>query len=297
MARSILITTLMMVCASVASMQTPAQAQKAIQDCPTCPEVMVIPSGSFMFGTHPSAFELDKVGRGRAEAGQIKINISQSFAMGRTEVTRAQYAAFVMDAGYDPETKFCRIWDQVGRRFSDVPKRNWNDPGLLSTARDDHPVTCVSWDDALAYTQWLSKQTGKRYRLPSEVEWEYAARAGSNKKRFWSDDASEGCAYANTYDLTASRLSVVMDTCWVCRWISRCRPRGLAVAQRVWSSRCRGQCVGVGRGLFYHIKSWSPERSARLDMGGVFRPRLARRRLDDCARPQPCGASRRRSSR
>jgi len=205
MARSILITTLMMVCASVASMQTPAQAQKAIQDCPTCPEVMVIPSGSFMFGTHPSAFELDKVGRGRAEAGQIKINISQSFAMGRTEVTRAQYAAFVMDAGYDPETKFCRIWDQVGQRFSDVPKRNWNDPGLLSTARDDHPVTCVSWDDALAYTQWLSKQTGKRYRLPSEVEWEYAARAGSNKKRFWSDDASEGCAYANTYDLTARR--------------------------------------------------------------------------------------------
>jgi formylglycine-generating enzyme required for sulfatase activity len=181
------------------------QQLRAIQDCPTCPEMVVIPTGVFTMGTEPNGFELDRKGRGRAEAGLVKIEIRQSFAIGRAEITRAQYAAFVAAANYNPEVKFCRVWDQAGQRFSDAPGRTWREPGLLTTQRDDHPVTCVSWDDAVAYAQWLSKQTNKRYRLPSEAEWEYAARAGSTKRRFWGDDASEGCAYANTYDLTARR--------------------------------------------------------------------------------------------
>jgi formylglycine-generating enzyme required for sulfatase activity len=189
----------------LASSSAMAQGARSIQDCPTCPDLVVIPSGSFEFGTNAASFELDRVGRGRAEAGQMKISIARSFALSRTEVTRAQYAAFVTATNYNPETKFCRIWDQANQRFSDVPGRTWRDPGLATPPQDDHPVTCVSWDDAVAYTNWLSAQTGKRYRLPSEVEWEYAARAGSNKRRFWGDDAAEGCAYANTYDLTGRR--------------------------------------------------------------------------------------------
>jgi formylglycine-generating enzyme required for sulfatase activity len=180
-------------------------AQEQIQDCPTCPELVVIPAGNFMMGSEPGTLELDRKGRGKAEAGRMRISINQAFALGRTEVTRGHYAAFVTATGHDPKTAFCRVWDQDGQRFSDVPGRTWRDPGLLTTQRDEHPVTCVSWDDAVAYAQWLGKQTGKRYRLPSEAEWEYAARAGSSAKRFWGEDPSDGCAYANTYDLTARR--------------------------------------------------------------------------------------------
>ncbi len=205
MARCVIATAVFLLFAGGAGAQTPPQQSRTIQDCPTCPEVVVIRTGAFMFGTDPGALELDRTGRGKAEAGVMKISINQSFAMGRTEVTRAQYAAFVAATGYDPITPFCRVWDKETQSFADTPKRNWRDPGLMTAPRDDYPVTCVSWDDAVAYTQWLSTQTGKTYRLPSEVEWEYAARAGSPKKRFWGDDPSEGCAYANTYDLSAKR--------------------------------------------------------------------------------------------
>jgi formylglycine-generating enzyme required for sulfatase activity len=177
----------------------------SMTDCPNCPEMVVVPSGQLPMGTDPNAFELDRKGRGKAEAGVVQVSINQSFALARTEVTRGQYAAFVKATGYSPEVKFCRVWDQAGAKFVDVPNRDWRNTGLQTPARDDHPVTCVSWDDAVAYVQWLSKETGKTYRLPSEAEWEYAARAGSNKKRFWGDDPAEGCAYANTYDLTSRR--------------------------------------------------------------------------------------------
>lgn len=192
--------------ASAASAQSAPQSLRAISDCPTCPEVVVLPAGTLNMGTTPSALELDRTGRGKAEAGVMSISIAQSFAIGRTEITRAQYAAFVADAKYAPETAFCRVWDQAGEKFADVPNRDWRDPGLVTPPSDDHPVTCVSWDDAVAYTQWLSAKTGKRYRLPSESEWEYAARAGSQRARFWGDDPSLGCAYANIYDLTARRV-------------------------------------------------------------------------------------------
>ena len=206
MARTIIATAVFVLMAGLAFAQSAPQQLRAIQDCPTCPEMVVIPPGSFNMGTGPSDFELDRTGPGRAEAGLAKIAINKSFAIGRTEITRIQYATFVLASGYNPEIKFCRTWDQQTQSFSEAPKHSWNEPGLLTAPRDDHPVTCVSWDDAVAYTQWLSKQTSKRYRLPSEAEWEYAARSGSNKKRFWGDDSSEGCAYANIYDLTARRV-------------------------------------------------------------------------------------------
>ncbi len=182
-----------------------AQSHTAVIDCTNCPELIVVPSGMLNMGTDANALELDRTGRGKGEAGIVQVTINKSFALGRTEVTRAQYAAFVKAANYNPEIKFCRVWDQAGAKFVDVPGRDWRTTGLQTAARDDQPVTCVSWDDAVAYTQWLSKETGKLYRLPSEAEWEYAARAGSTKKRFWGDDPAEGCEYANTFDLTGHR--------------------------------------------------------------------------------------------
>jgi formylglycine-generating enzyme required for sulfatase activity len=75
---------------------------------------------------------------------------------------------------------------------------SWRSPGLVQT--DSHPVLCVSWNDARAYAQWLSKKTGKRYRLPTEAEWEFAARAGSPAARYWGDDPVQACRFANVAD-------------------------------------------------------------------------------------------------
>jgi formylglycine-generating enzyme required for sulfatase activity len=70
---------------------------------------------------------------------------------------------------------------------------------------DQQPVVSISYSDAQAYAEWLSQRTGERYRLPTEAEWEYAARAGSSYARYWSDDSRQACRYANGYDLTSKR--------------------------------------------------------------------------------------------
>ena len=82
-------------------------------------------------------------------------------------------------------------------------RASWRSPAFPQT--EEHPAVCVSWDDARAYVRWLSGETGRSYRLPSESEWEYAARAGTATSRYWGEGASGQCGNANGADVAAKQ--------------------------------------------------------------------------------------------
>jgi formylglycine-generating enzyme required for sulfatase activity len=163
--------------------------------CKDCPEMVAIPAGSFLMGSPDSEDD-----RNEREGPQTKMNI-RAFSLGKYPVTRGQFAEFIQATGYQPAR---RCFAEVSHgNFDMTSKANWNDPSFEQTDRD--PVVCVSWNDAMAYVEWLSRATGKPYRLPSEAEWEYAARAGTTTSRIWSDDADDACASANAADATVKK--------------------------------------------------------------------------------------------
>lgn len=168
-----------------------------LRDCPDCPELAVLPRGSFRMGATPGEEELEGVPcdeRARSSP-QVMVQVARDFAIGRFEVTRGEYAAFVREAG-EASPSSCM---SVARQ----PARSWRDPGF---AQDDrHPAVCVSWDDAQRYVAWLSRRTSKRYRLPSEAEWEYAARAGMEWPRPWTGGLGAYCEHANIFDRSGRR--------------------------------------------------------------------------------------------
>jgi formylglycine-generating enzyme required for sulfatase activity len=192
--------TLALVVAAATSQAAGAQAEResgsAFRDCDDCPEMVALPAGSFVIGT-PGA--LPARGAAAAEGEVTSVVFEQSFALGRREVTRGEYERFIADSGHEPQAG-CRLWDPELSRFSEDGRRGWRDIG----AAEDLPASCISFGDAQAYVQWLSERAGARYRLPSEAEWEYAARAGSQALRPWGDDADDGCDFANMYDLVAA---------------------------------------------------------------------------------------------
>ena len=114
-------------------------------------------------------------------------------------MTRGEFAAFVRNSGHSG-SEGCSYYKRSGKWKKDS-SRSWRDPDFSQT--DNHPVTCVSWDDAKAYVGWLARKTGKDYHLPSESGWEYAARAGTTTARYWGEDADRACGYGNVYDRTS----------------------------------------------------------------------------------------------
>ena len=141
---------------------------RVFRDCPDCPEMIVVPSGRFKMGSPAS-----EKGRDTREGPTHLVTIRYRFAVGVHEVTRGEFGRFV-SAMNRVMGKSCWTWDGQWRNRSGV---GWRSPGF--SQEDDHPVVCVSWDDAKAYVRWLSKRTGKGYRLLSEAEWEYVARGGT----------------------------------------------------------------------------------------------------------------------
>ncbi len=173
-----------------------APQDPVFSDCPDCPVMVTIPAGRFMMGTAVADRADDPVsGRPNAnEEPQHEVTIAQPFALGKYEVTVAQFAAFIQDTGYNASQGCIQLREGPGRLRLD-PVLDWRNPGFKQA--DDEPVVCVSLDHALAYTAWLSEKTGQNYTLPSEAQWEYAAKAGSTGRYFWGDDLSRACDYAN----------------------------------------------------------------------------------------------------
>lgn len=168
---------------------------KVFRDCPECPEMVVIPAGSFQMGA-PAR----EVGSGDDERPRRDVRIGQPLAVGRHEVSRAQYAVFVAATGYKGDGP-CVVWTDGDRVRQQ--ERGWRDPGFAQD--DNHPAVCVSWYDARAYAAWLAMRTGQPYRLLSEAEWEYAARAGTRTSRYWGDDPDLACDHANVHDATTQK--------------------------------------------------------------------------------------------
>jgi formylglycine-generating enzyme len=171
--------------------------------CRGCPEMVVLPAGRFTMGSPD-----DELGRGKDEGPQRSVRIDKLFAVSRFEITRAQYERFVRVTRRNVSGDCITDRRRSGEWRPD-PKTDFRDPGYRQSGR--HPVVCVSWQDALDYAAWLRAETGAPYRLLSEAEWEYAARAGTTTAYPWGPDAASGCAYMNGTDATARRKYATLD--------------------------------------------------------------------------------------
>ncbi len=199
----------------------PLAAGTVFRDCPLCPEMAVIPAGSFRMGS--PAWNAGPFG---GDGPPRRVTIAYAFAIGVYEVTFDEWGACA-DAG------------GCGGR----------EPGDYGWGRGRRPVTDVSWDDAQAYARWLSAETGEAYRLPSEAEWEYAARAGTQTSRYWGDGEEDQCRYANGWDR---------------EWGGTPRGRGINEQFGLTTASCSD---GQGEGTA-PVGSYEPNRFGLYDMLG-----------------------------
>ncbi len=169
-----------------------AKTPSPFQDCDACPEMIIIPAGRFLIGS-----PAQEPGRGQDEGPQTKVDLAQPFAVSRFEVTRAQYQAFLRQSGHAISGGCITDRRKPGTWAADE-QTNVEDPGFKQG--DDHPAACVSWNDAMAYVSWLNSQVGGGYRLLTEAEWEYVARAGSTTAYPWGASVHDGCTHMNGYD-------------------------------------------------------------------------------------------------
>jgi formylglycine-generating enzyme required for sulfatase activity len=211
-------------CSGMAKQETMAPGVP-FKDCPDCPEMVVVPAGHFVMGSPAT-----EKGRRRLEGPQHEVTIGRNFAVGKYEVTLGQFRQFV---------------DETGRAVPDC----WEQ----GTPSEQHPVMCVTWQDASDYAQWLAIKTGKPYRLLSEAEWEYAARAGTTTSRYWGDSANFACKFARVsrcgtygtapvgqYKPNAAGLYDMMGNVW--EWVEDCWDDSYTGAPIDGSARASGQC-------------------------------------------------------
>jgi len=153
------------------------------------PEIVIIDAGSFLMGS-----------QGRSDNGndheepQHRVVIKRGFGLGVTEVTVAQFRVFIKRTGYRTAAELSgssNIYDEVAGRLSRREGITWKFDYQGKPADPQLPVLHVNANDAQAYLQWLSVETGKAYRLPSEAEYEYVARAGGSNTYWWGEDSPD----------------------------------------------------------------------------------------------------------
>lgn len=170
---------------------------ETFRDCPTCPEMVVVPPGSFQMGSTEAETTREGVPNQFAirEKPVHPVTIPKAFAVGKFAVTWVEFNAFARDTGFNETGCFWYDKEETDPKKTNKfdTNRSWKDPGFPQNSLTQ-PVVCVSWDDAQKYVAWLSAKTGQSYRLLSEAEWEYAARAGATTARYWGDAIGSGNA-------------------------------------------------------------------------------------------------------
>jgi formylglycine-generating enzyme required for sulfatase activity len=163
---------------------TDALAGKAAAPGGRSPEMIVLPIGGFRMGSKD-----DEPGHDANETPQRPIVFSHGFAMSRTEITVEQFGRFVQATHYRTDAErsgHSMVYDEAKGKLDARDGVTWRDDHNGQRAKPDQPVLHVSWNDAQAYTIWLSKETAQLYRLPSEAEFEYGLRAGSSAAYPWA---------------------------------------------------------------------------------------------------------------
>ena len=162
------------------------------RDCDDCPELVAVPAGTFTMGSPVS-----EQGRYDREGPAHEVTIAKPFAIGVYEITHGEYARFVQETNHTSGDDSCVV--NEGNGWEERVGRSWRNLAFPQTPR--HPVVCISWDDAIAFASWLSRISGRSYRLPSAAEWEHATRAGTSTPWYWGDSTDLQCAYANGADI------------------------------------------------------------------------------------------------
>ena len=185
---------------------SPLAASCQQTDNTLAPTMVAIRPGSFLMGSPK-----DEQGRYDDESPQHPVTLPKPYAISRCEITVGQFRQFVQDTAYKTTAETtgngCYSWDAAKKDWQETAGNSWQAPGFSQT--DLHPVVCVSWQDAQQYLDWLSQRTGVAYRLPTEAEWEYAARADTQTPRYFVE--SEQNCYANGLGKEAK---VIADKSW-----------------------------------------------------------------------------------
>lgn len=174
-------------------------------------KLVEIPAGKFLMGSPETEKNRDK------DELQHEVTISQPFYMGVTHVTLDQFTAFVKDSDYKTDAE--KDGWAYGFEIQDgrvIIKRvdgcSWRNPGF--DQKGNHPVVQVSWNDAQAFCDWLSRKTGKTVTLPTEAQWEYACRAGSATIYPWGDNPDDGRGLGNCADQSLKKKLPNAPSSW-----------------------------------------------------------------------------------